>query len=76
MGREISCLVGHSVVLVGAVGGAVTATGEADRVSCVAQLDGLGGVQMTDGDRRCVVRDQVQEPVRWDAEQQHHRRDV
>src|SRR4051812_29934574 len=32
IGGEVGCLVGHSVVLVGAVRGAVKATGEADRV--------------------------------------------
>ncbi len=63
------CLVGHPVGLVRAVGRAVQAAGEADRVTGGAQLDGLARVLVADDDRGSAAVGQAQEPVVRGAEQ-------
>ena len=60
--QEIGGLAGHSVVLVGTVCRSGEPTREADRVTGDTQLQGLGGVQLADGDRRCVAVDEAHEP--------------
>src|SRR6202012_4933293 len=68
-GGEVGCLVGHAVALVGTVRGPVQTTGVADRVTGGAQLQRLGGVERTDGDRRGAAVQQVQDAGGRRAEQ-------